>query len=336
MYNYPSGIYHIYNTVTGKSYVGSAASLKRRWIDHRNLLLKDQHHSIKLQRSWNKHGKKAFKYLVLEYVEQSENLIEREQFWIEKLNAFGEGYNMTPTAGNMLGFTHSEKTRQKMSKDRKGTNTGPKSEKHKASLSAAISTANAKLREQGLPHPNAGKPKSEETKAKFRKPKREGTSEVFKQVQRKIQEERKAAGLEHPLKGRKRTPEQIAKAVEAKRRNKEAKIAAGTFIEPNKGKKRTEEQRQRIAEAQLRLAAERAAAGLSSPLAGKVKSEEHRRKISESKMGKKPTPEHVETMRQALIKLYADRKAQGIPHHRAGQKPHNAKTSLTTSPQPAI
>jgi len=332
MFTYPSGIYHIYNRITGKSYVGSAISLRKRWIDHRNLLLKNQHHSIKLQRSWNKHGKDAFEYLILEYVENPEDLIVREQFWIDKMKTFAEGYNMAPNAGNCLGIKHSEETKQRMSDTRKGVSTGPKSESHRAAISETIATANAKLREQGLPHPNAGKPKSEEVKEKFRKPKREGTSAVFSEVQRKLNAERESAGLPHPLKGRKRTPEQIARAVEVKQRNKAAKIAAGTFVEPNKGKKRTPEQIARNSESQKRLAAERAAKGIANPLAGKPKTEEHKRKLSESKTGKKATPEHVETMRQALIQLYADRKAQGIPHHLAGKKPHNAKSNLTTHP----
>lgn len=49
-----SGIYEIVNTINGKRYVGSAVSLKRRWVDHRRDLRAGKHHSRHLQNAWAK------------------------------------------------------------------------------------------------------------------------------------------------------------------------------------------------------------------------------------------------------------------------------------------
>ncbi|MFA5323521.1 MAG: NUMOD3 domain-containing DNA-binding protein [Smithella sp.] len=112
-----SGIYKILNTVTGKCYVGSAVNLKKRRDEHFNLLRRGAHHSTKLQNSWGKHGEGAFVFEILETVSEKDSLISREQFWIDKLKAFGEGgYNMSPRAGSSLGVKHSEKSRLNMSR----------------------------------------------------------------------------------------------------------------------------------------------------------------------------------------------------------------------------
>lgn len=107
-------IYAIVNRVTGKSYVGSAINPRRRWTEHRKALRGGRHHSVKLQRSWNIHGETAFEFVILEAVLLLEALVEREQFWIEKRNAYRSGYNAAPRAGSQLGFRHSEETRAKM------------------------------------------------------------------------------------------------------------------------------------------------------------------------------------------------------------------------------
>lgn len=109
------GIYKITNTVNGKVYVGSAVNLRRRFTQHRHSLRKDKHHSIKLQRSWNKHGENRFIFSVIEHVTEKEKLIDREQFWMDKLDVFNVGYNTEPMAGNSLGVKHSEEARKNMS-----------------------------------------------------------------------------------------------------------------------------------------------------------------------------------------------------------------------------
>lgn len=108
------GIYCIRNRKNGKSYVGSAVSFKVRWKGHRVNLRRGSHHSQKLQRAWDKHGEDMFEFAVLECVKDPATLVEREQVWIDKLNAHKGGYNVSPTAGSVLGVKHNEAMREKM------------------------------------------------------------------------------------------------------------------------------------------------------------------------------------------------------------------------------
>ena len=61
-----SGIYQIRNLVNGKVYVGSAVNLQHRRREHRSDLRNGNHHSIKLQRAYNKYGESSFAFEILE------------------------------------------------------------------------------------------------------------------------------------------------------------------------------------------------------------------------------------------------------------------------------
>lgn len=91
------GIYVIWNWISEKGYVGSSKRMGDRWRDHRNDLIKGRHYNHKLQRSWNKHGKRAFRLYILEYCEENTRT-NLETSWIEILNSYENGYNQTPTA----------------------------------------------------------------------------------------------------------------------------------------------------------------------------------------------------------------------------------------------
>lgn len=109
-----SGIYAITNSINQKVYVGSAVNIGRRWTEHRTTLKQKKHHSKKLQNSWNKHGAESFSFSVIEYVYDLNELILREQYWIDlKKSASAFGYNVSPTASSLLGFKHSIEAIQK-------------------------------------------------------------------------------------------------------------------------------------------------------------------------------------------------------------------------------
>lgn len=109
-----SGIYRI-NGPNGKFYVGSARNIGQRWTEHKRDLRYGDHGNSKLQRSWNRHGETGFTIEVLEVVSLPDDLIKREQFWIDSLKAVVNGYNILPVAGSSLGRKHSDETRRKMS-----------------------------------------------------------------------------------------------------------------------------------------------------------------------------------------------------------------------------
>ena len=131
-----SGVYRILNKVTGKSYVGSAADIGRRWCQHKSQLQRGVHHSIKLQRSWSCHGAGAFEFLVLELVEGDENLIRCEQHWIDELDSHHGGYNACREAGRTTGYRFTDAQRLNASNAKKGKTVF--SDDHRAKISEAL------------------------------------------------------------------------------------------------------------------------------------------------------------------------------------------------------
>lgn len=100
-----SGIYVIANSRNAKVYVGSAVTPRRREAEHWRQLSRGKHYNARLQAAWLKYGEASFFFLVVEGVTDAARLIEREQAWLDGLRAANPafGYNILPTADNMLG-----------------------------------------------------------------------------------------------------------------------------------------------------------------------------------------------------------------------------------------
>jgi group I intron endonuclease len=115
-----SGIYLIVNLANNKIYVGSAIDTDDRWRLHKLELNRDNHHNRHLQSAWNLYGETGFKFYVIEFV--AHNLEEREQYWIDHLNATNHsiGYNICKAGRNRSGVKASEETRKKLSESHKG------------------------------------------------------------------------------------------------------------------------------------------------------------------------------------------------------------------------
>lgn len=106
-----SGIYQIINLETNHSYIGSAKNLAFRWYFHKWQLNKQKHHSLYLQRAWNKYGSDAFEFKVLLYCSVQELLIWEQQY-LDELNP---EYNVCKIAGSRIGVICSEAAKQKQS-----------------------------------------------------------------------------------------------------------------------------------------------------------------------------------------------------------------------------
>lgn len=105
------GVYLITNINSGRSYVGSSSwSIRGRWLKHRWRLKKNTHHSIKIQRAFNKYGMDVFVFKVLEYCEPV-CCVEREQVWMDILKPF---YNTAQLAESTRGCALSDKHRAKL------------------------------------------------------------------------------------------------------------------------------------------------------------------------------------------------------------------------------
>jgi group I intron endonuclease len=100
-----SGIYKITNKNNGKFYIGSSKHLDRRWWEHQNNLIKNEHINPKLQHAWNYHGKDAFEFTIIENVEESK-LFEREQFYLDVFKPFQIGYNISDKVCGGDNFTN--------------------------------------------------------------------------------------------------------------------------------------------------------------------------------------------------------------------------------------
>lgn len=95
------GIYRITCVESGKSYIGSTKhSFKVRWNQHIYRLNKQFHYNQHLQNAWVKRGEDSFEFCVLEPVRFVEDLIYREQVWIDIYQAFDHtyGFNIAPRA----------------------------------------------------------------------------------------------------------------------------------------------------------------------------------------------------------------------------------------------
>lgn len=118
------GVYQIRNLINGIVYIGSAVDLYQRMHGHFSNLRNKKHHTVKLQRSWNKYGEENFVFEILEIVERrvGETNIEferrlckeQEQSYLDKYGAqqfiykesyefIKRTYNTCPTAGSSLG-----------------------------------------------------------------------------------------------------------------------------------------------------------------------------------------------------------------------------------------
>ena len=148
-----SGIYQIQSRIKPERiYIGSAVNIHKRWLYHSEDLRRNNHHSKKLQRHFNKYGESDLLYSVLIGCPK-EDLLKTEQFFLDSYHPY---FNGSSIAGSTLGFKHSEESKEKMRK--------PKSLETRRKLSET---------KRGKLSPNKGKkfPKwhhSEEAKRKIR------------------------------------------------------------------------------------------------------------------------------------------------------------------------
>lgn len=114
-----AGVYKIQSICKpDRFYIGSASNIKGRWAAHRSELKSGIHHSLKLQRHYNKYGEDDLVYLVLlECDDNREDLLAKEQFFIDSLNPY---FNNCPLAVSRKGSKSSEETKEKIRKSLKG------------------------------------------------------------------------------------------------------------------------------------------------------------------------------------------------------------------------
>lgn len=108
-------IYIIKNTINNKVYVGSTKSPHSRKHSHFRALNKNKHHSIYLQRSYNKYKKESFEFIIIGEFSDN-NRKERELFYINnyKSHLSDFGYNMWIPNDSIINFTCCQDTKNKI------------------------------------------------------------------------------------------------------------------------------------------------------------------------------------------------------------------------------
>ena len=161
------GIYKITNLKNNKFYIGSTQrTFSKRWNDHKSLLKSNKHHSIILQRSWNKYGEDSFLFEILEEID--ENIIEREQYYLDLLKP---KYNVSPTAQSCKGIKKTKQQKDTLSKRMIGKFAGEKHHRfgkkvNKETSDKISKTLKRKYKSGEIIHPMLGTKMSKEQIAK--------------------------------------------------------------------------------------------------------------------------------------------------------------------------
>ena len=119
-----SAVYVIRNRDNGNMYIGSAYDYVKRRARHFWELTRGTHHSEHLQRAYDKYGRAVFESDVVEYVDDKDQLLKREQVWID---FFKPAYNVAKVAGSPTkGLKFSAETREKMAAAHRGRKRPPR------------------------------------------------------------------------------------------------------------------------------------------------------------------------------------------------------------------
>lgn len=175
-----SGIYVLQNIENGKSYVGGTVNLKSRKRQHFSDLKLNKHKNKRLQDAYNEYSKDAFRYIILEFVDDIDNLVNKEQEWMDKLHP---EYNINEIAGNYMGdYIRTPEAREKRRIKLLGVKPNISPEGKEARRLAMSGDRNPNRRPGAYPperrekirqatlgekNPNYGKPRPEETRKKI-------------------------------------------------------------------------------------------------------------------------------------------------------------------------
>jgi len=110
------GIYKI-TSPSGRIYIGQSIDIERRWNHHMGM--RDAYKHTILYRSFAKYGVDKHSFKILEECPK-EKLNERERYYIERYDTFETGHGLNLTKGGDSKVVLSKRTRDKMSRAKKG------------------------------------------------------------------------------------------------------------------------------------------------------------------------------------------------------------------------
>jgi len=154
------GIYLLFNIQTGQSYIGSSNKVSYRWSQHKRDLEGGRHKNQRLQSNWGKYGDISFEFFIIEYIEDTNELLNRERYYIEKYQGpFLLNICLDPRR-QRSGIKHTDEAKKRMSAAHKGRRL---SEEHKAKIRAAMNSPEVSAR---LSAARTGRQQSAESNAK--------------------------------------------------------------------------------------------------------------------------------------------------------------------------
>ena len=113
------GVYKIYNTLSGRYYIGYSTNIYRRFCAHRNKLKQKCHDNIFLQRAYNLDGEDKFVYEIIHTCDTEEEAKEIELKYLTNLSIREYLYNLNfnNSGGDLLSHhPYKEKIREKILK----------------------------------------------------------------------------------------------------------------------------------------------------------------------------------------------------------------------------
>ena len=84
-----AGVYKITNIITGEFYIGSSQNIESRWTDHKSPSVHKLRPNSKLYKAMIQYGLDNF---TIEVIEETDNLKDREQYWIKQLKPSYNNY----------------------------------------------------------------------------------------------------------------------------------------------------------------------------------------------------------------------------------------------------
>lgn len=176
-----SGVYSITNTLTDRVYVGSSVNIYVRHNHHFHTLKGNRHDNQPLQLDFNKFGRDAFRFDILELCPVNK-LPEREKFYMNRFDVLNpvHGYNIMPEpykgiipedvrkiiSQKATGRSPSDETRRKIGSYHKGKIMSAES-RAKMSKSQTGKVKSAECKEK-CRQVNLGRIRSDEFKGKIR------------------------------------------------------------------------------------------------------------------------------------------------------------------------
>lgn len=158
-------IYRITNMANGHYYIGSAESFARREWQHKYELRKNNHKNPRLQAAWNRYGEEMFVFEVLEDVPTDRTAFDIENTYLMQCVGHPDCYNINTDAYvPRLGIPHTEASKEKTSRNRKGKAAGPDHYRYGQQVAPEV-RAKISATQKGRPSPRKGLPMSEQGRA---------------------------------------------------------------------------------------------------------------------------------------------------------------------------